>query len=316
MFRKTAFSVLLVLSPACVLAETAAQDTISYPAPPGVYGNPELLMMFDEQQASPESAASDKLLPPGPTPHVQPSLPAESEAPPQAYAAPQAEPAIPLLIMQPAQPTQNGVITQPPSTVDYRHYPDASVLQKQMNEASQLEFSQWGFDDKGTAAVNPQYPASAYEYGPEMFLDSHNYNQYFENPYPISQQPSTNYDRFEMIYDTQPASRPQSRPVMPDYPVPDYYSYGYDMMESTPSRLKSQLPYENDLYAQPPVDPYLRQSEQYPLPESVYGMPAQNTQMPVRQQGHNAFGGSNTQYFRKIPEEEIIYPPNYPGNLR
>jgi hypothetical protein len=54
----------------------------------------------------------------------------------------------------------------------------------------------------------------------------------------------------------------------------------------------------------PPINNQLKSFDQFPVPQNFYGTSPMN--QPI-------YSG-NTQYFRQIPKEEIIYPSHYPGN--
>ncbi len=311
--RSSLLLVPLLTATASLYADTPSQtlpvQDDGYPAPPGVYGNPLLLEQIkalqpEQSQQPPTTPATvaEIPLPAAPVPAqnlpLMPLVPADK---PEVTAAP-------LIYLSQPQPQPQQNFTQ---------YPDAGALKQQMNEASQFEFSQWGFDDTGSQTANMQ--ESAFEYGPEMFFEAENYNRYFDNPYPVSSQPPVSgQNLYTNDYQNYSGNSVRQQPrAVPDshYPVPNNYQYGYDVMQSAPASVPSQLPYTQDNYGRLPANPYAAAADSYPVPESVYGTKQQQPdyrmtpQTRARAPDYNA----NLQYFRQIPEEEIIYPAHYPG---
>jgi len=214
----------------------------------------------------------------------------------------------PLILLQP-QPQP-----QPQPQNNFSFYPDAGKLKKKMDEAAQFGFDQWGFNDTQAQQNQLQNTGqSRFDYGPEMFSDMGNYNQYFDNPYPVQLQPENNNAFYSSYTNNNAKQYPQALPDT-SYPVPDYYSYGVNSLE--PMMPQSQNiggTYTPDNYGQASHSPYLMPSDNYPVPENIYGMSNKSQPRNHSARPNTSDYQNNLQYFRKIPEEEIIYPPNYPG---
>jgi hypothetical protein len=66
-------------------------------------------------------------------------------------------------------------------------------------------------------------------------------------------------------------------------------------------------PFSNGYFADdwlPPANHHLQALDHYPVPQDIYGRGSQSAIMPAP--------APTAQYRRRIPAEEIIYPPNYP----
>ena len=289
----------------------------SYPAPPGVYGNEALFKELEQQtqqveQPQPETQAIIANKPASDVPliFIQP-VEAEPAVAAVAKAKPKQPPAIDTIPAQPSRlPGENMKMNdyQPPSQPTTAAYiPDASQLNQKMQEAAELEFGQWG-----QALQN--YPAQqqnqAYYYGPELFNQTTSMvnDQLFDNPYPVQQRQQPDYQN---LPPSNFSFNSQSYPVPTDYnhypETPSFQDYGIQMPSANqaPSDYGTAYNFGNNDFQQG--------YNQSPPDITHYTRPSGNNYNNYEQQRPSGQFG-NQQYFRKIPEDDIIYPPHYPGN--
>jgi len=169
--------------------------------------------------------------------------------------------------------------TEVPSPTQYQQtYPNAFELQKSYQQAKKLPFSQWG-----------DIPKQTYQ--------SNNPNDYGSNSVPINRTQNRSYPPV-----MNPPSNYMPYPNMPYPNIPRSLNYipgDINSMGFNPGNTMNQLR-PNSGNFMPPANPYLKQFNQFPVPQNVYGTTPKNIQNDPR-------------YMKRIPAEEIIYPPSYPG---
>lgn len=311
MFTRLTFPTILLLAGLTSVTASLAEDSNepTYPAPPGIYGQPELLEeigLLDNDLPSQTEASP----PAFEAPVAKQKLPESTEKlpPPLLRAPPQAPVAMPSPIQAPIQ-TSKKAPTQAPMSTSATQYPDARQLMQRMNQAGQWAFDQWGVPlqppaqplyrsptDYGYAEVpiveRAPYPTrrgSAHRLNPATAglpqPGTAYANPWMENTLPV---PGSNVSRdrpaysadygTEMIPGMMPGSMSNAMPnamQVPSTPVP-----GADYMSQYPANYPSGYP-----------STYTGQ----------YGV-------PLPGQSFN-----NSQFMYRVPEEDIIYPPSWPG---
>ena len=306
----------------------SAEPDSDYPAPPGVYGQEEILKnsKLNFGKGAPyvmiNNAKDAKVTATSPKSHQIPAKP-EIQSADQLNHLPliftQPEPAQQQTIQLPQNPEttapqektvpkqqnvmpRNQQFTQaiPPAPHEYNppgnYYPSARQLDEQFQKARNLPFDQWGQEP----AQKPAKPID-FQAAPDM-------SQY-DYPRPNRFYQGTGRSNFMSSY--PPLTSSQSKPAFMRQPYQrapkntypgDYDSYTDSMYGR--NWMNDALIQESwmDVPLTAPSNMDLQHFEQFPVPQDIYG------NAPIISQP----SGSG-RYFRKIPEEEIIYPPNYPG---
>jgi hypothetical protein len=310
-FSALLLAMLSAFSSRQLLSQEAAND--GYPAPPGVYGHEEILknaqfnlgsgspyrVIVDEANSSPPGAGLQALPEPGPMPYQQkiqqpvalPATPVEpvpakfttfrpDSLPDNSYPAKTGTDAP--FIAQDSTISQAPTVNYPPA--GFQGYPEAAEMRQHYQEASQLPFNQWG-----SIPVEERT-----DYGYETV--------------PIDTSPQWHSNRLENY--NHPGQGYQDQTMQYRYPdrmFPPATNNNWQPNNFNPGRMMDLFigsDRNNDWM--PPSNPYLQPMEQFPVPQSIYGMPSvDQPAMPH---------GANSQYLpARIPEEDIIYPPSYPG---
>jgi len=276
------------------LTIAADKEDAGYPAPPGVYGqekllnnthfnlgkgSPYIILENAETQVQDTTAQQANIIP------EDSSLPrAPIKETPVTDQAQSLSTEIPIF-QTPLMETQSSSEAPAPQQEKNVFYPEAEAMRQQYLQAKSLPFDQWGHE--------------TLEYGdPSVPINtSPNWQTY----------PDRKVDR-----PTQPYIYPGNltgslNPNAAKYlPYPTQREAGF----ANPGYIMDQFfnsPANTDWT--PPSNSYLAPFEQFPVPQNPYGFSSSTSSM------HSAGrpAGTNLQYLPKIPEEEIIYPPSYPG---
>lgn len=287
-------SILLILPLLSLQAMAEEQDNDGYPAPPGVYGQAEILKnaQLNMGSGSPYVVIEnnqDKVEP-------QTQQPAQNKpaSVSQQYSFKQQAPQPPVkhdseIISQPAD---QYIYQRPAETVN--NYPDAKVIQKQYQEAKQYPFEQWGdMPVQSSGNYGPDYGSEAVPIDTNPWKNNSRQYTYpaYNNLNNINPDPGFSSNRMIMPFNNERRSQ--------------FYNPG-NMMDQFMGNWGSSA-------LMPPSSSYLQPIEQFPVPNmpppgNMYGVPGSNQAlMPP---------GSNVQFRPQIPEEDIIYPPSYPGKRR
>ncbi len=291
------YSILVSLLSIASLQNSFAEE--GYPAPPGHYSAPGLFKEIPaetDKEATP-AVASKETDQPVLTETIETEPPATQDIAPETIATAitkQLQPvaaAAPItpkasIKAEPVQPIATKTVSTPKAIApaqSQQTYPNAFALQQSYQQAKSLPFSQWG--DM-----------------PEQGYQSNNSNDYGSSSVPINatrnrsyptvmNQPSNYMPYPNMPYPNIPYSKmPRSLNYIPG----DRNSMGFN-----PGNTMNQYgPSFGNLM--PPTSTYLKQFNQYPVPQTIYGLAAPTIQRDRR-------------YMQRIPAEEIIYPPSYPG---
>ena len=296
--------------PSILIAEE--QTDQGYPAPPGIYGQPEILknsqfnmgtgspyIVIEKQGETPSQ--TNTVIPDDSHPAIQQShitqTTADSELPPPKPEHP--EP-VSTAARQTLFESAQSSVAQP--WVENTSYPDAARIRQQYLDAGQLPFDQWGAmpqtgsGDYGSAAVPIDTSRPSY-------LSDRPFNAPSNKPARKSSAKSSN----SLPYNYYPKSMPydffSERMSMPSWKnaYPGNFNAGDFMDGFVGNRERyDRMP--------APSATYLKPFDQLPVPQmapaDMYGPRTQPFATP----------GTNVQYMPRIPEEDIIYPPNYPGN--
>ncbi len=299
--------------PQTLLSEEVDND--GYPAPPGVYGQAEILKNthLNLGTGSPYVIIKDQVKGNQPAQEAQPApktsgnatdyplLPAQTEqnSPPAFRPTPvqKSADAYPLPATQNTyQPPENIRLPANNNLPRTNSYPDASEVMQQYQNAKQLPFDQWGSlpkqnsNDYGDTSV-------PIDTSPRPMAQQRIYQAPYENtaqPYsyssPVNRSSQFNYSPNSMNMPYQNNWQSQ------------YFNPGHIMGQFFGDRGYNDLP--------PPASNHLKTFEQFPVPHMTpptdfYGMPGAGQSYPLP--------GSNVQFMHRIPEEDIIYPPSYPG---
>lgn len=295
--------------------QTVIADESSYPAPPGYYGQEEILRNAQLNMGKGAPYIS-----------IIESQPESASPPDEAPAQPSARPANQsqdnLLIRQPLQPPasptgiQNKAQQQPWSQTQSSatgNYPNADELAQQYQQAGQWGFEQWGFEQRENQPT--QSAPGAGQQGGRFDLTLPVQQGYYDYPRPMSntgqraQYPDQNTGQYSNPYPA--AGQVRGSPDLARF------------FEQTPAGWQ-QFTQPGNLHnnawkaaqhglvppASPPVNMHLQRFDQFPVPQTLYGgaMPGYSSPAPTQSMSGNA------RYFKPIPREEIIYPPHYPGN--
>ena len=182
----------------------------------------------------------------------------------------------------------------PPPPNEYiapeHEYPDARQLDEQFQNAKNLPFDQWGQQPAQAPADPINFQAapdpSAYDYPrPNRYYQG---NQFFQKNGQSNFMSS--YPALNPTY----AQRPYAKQAY------DPYLNEAHLNDPWPNNLSDNL---SGRPFTPPANMDLQHFDQFPVPQDLYG------NAPISPQTSSGKGD----FFKKIPEEEIIYPPNYPG---
>ena len=204
---------------------------------------------------------------------------AEDAMPPQPVISPEkistSSPESEAPVYQPAKITTPGSSKPSISERDEVFYPEAEEIRQQYLQAESLPFDQWGHENLDYG--DPSVPINT----------SPNWQTY----------PDRQSDRLTQTY-INTGNWPDNRTTQTES---RYINPGYTMQQffNTP----------NNTNWVPASNAYLTPFEQFPVPQNPYGFSSATSSMP----GTGLPAGTNLQYLPKIPEEEIIYPPSYPG---
>jgi hypothetical protein len=296
-----------------------------YPAPPGHYGQDKILenSMFNTGKGSPyisilpvTNAVTEPTT--NTTPGNQPKKP-QAEKITDIAKMPDNKVTQPAMAAQQAEPTSKAgqTLTQPiyspaPETAPSRFqqaatdsrprqeiYPDAGELSHYYKQSRSLPFDQWGEEipepqggqsQQGKSNLNMPLQVQQYDYPQPRNTANTGYP-----PAQMNQTYQGSPDLAAQMFNTQPYPAPA-----PGYKLPPSGNRPYN----NPLNMMEQFWGNNSTSGfMAPMNNQLKSFEQFPVPQNVYGPSQMNPP---------TYGG-NTQYFRQIPKEEIIYPPHYPG---
>lgn len=272
----------------------ADKEDAGYPAPPGVYGQEKLLdnAHFNLGKGSPYIILENTDNQLQDTTAQQADITPQDSSPPRAplketpviSQGQSLSSEIPIYQKPPmAAPSS----PEPPAPQQEKHvfYPEPEAMRQQYLQAKSLPFDHWGHE--------------TLEYGdPTVPINtSPNWQTY----------PDRQADRQTQHY-VYPGNLAGSlNPNAANYlPYPTQKEAGF----ANPGYIMNQFfnsPANTDWAAS--SNPYLAPFEQFPVPQNPYGFSSATSSM----QRAARPAGTNLQYLPKIPEQEIIYPPSYPG---
>jgi hypothetical protein len=263
-----------------------AEMPADYPAPPGVYGQEEILKnsKLNLGKGAPYVVITDTEELDNSTGSRAVSVPEKPSAQNRNYIYPVEQ----LPEDLPPPPNQYQVTEE--------DYPSAEQLDEQYRNAQDWSFEQWGEEPVEVVDSPIDFRAapnqSQYDYPqPNRFYQGTGKSNFLSS-YPPLNSATSRQPYSHQSHQLRPGQlRPGELPPSQFQPG----NYG-----QTPD------PFYRNNWANAPLTPPanldLQHFEHFPVPQDLYGNAPNNSQP-----------SGSADYFQKIPEEEIIYPPNYPG---